>query len=285
MNLQSAVVLLTGASGGIGSATAQALLKRGAKVLMTGRDSVKLNQLRLTFGVASDRLDAMAVDLQAEADRNRLVERAANWNGGVNVLINNAGTGELKLFDRHTPEEVAALLNINLLAPLQLTHALLPHFRTLSDAHILNVGSVYGAIGYPGYAVYSATKFGLRGFSEALRRELEGTNIRVHYLAPRATRTPMNSAAVDALNLALHTAVDSPERVALSVCRMLEQAERERVIGWPEKFFVRVNALLTPLVDRAIRKQLPLIRKYAEAAAHEPSALKTESTRIARNSA
>ena len=285
MNLQSAVVLLTGASGGIGSATAQARLKRGAKVLMTGRDSVKLNQLRLKFGVASDRLDAMAVDLQTEADRNRLAERAANWNGGVNVLINNAGTGELKLFDDHTHEEVAALLNLNLLAPLQLTHALLPHLRTLCDAHILNVGSVYGAIGYPGYAVYSATKFGLRGFSEALRRELEGTNIRVHYLAPRATRTPMNSATVDALNLALRIAVDTPERVALSVCRMLEQAERERVIGWPEKLFVRVNALLTPLVDRAIRKQLPLIRKYAEAATREPSALTTEPTRIARNSA
>jgi short-subunit dehydrogenase len=284
MNLQSAVVLLTGASGGIGSATAQALLKRGARVLMTGRDSAKLNQLRLKFGVASDRLDAVAVDLQAEADRNRLAERAANWNGGVNVLINNAGTGELKLFDGHTAEDVAALVNINLLAPLQLTRALLPHLRTLSNAHILNVGSVYGAIGYPGYAVYSATKFGLRGFSEALRRELDDTNIRVHYLAPRATRTPMNNAAVDALNIALHIAVDSPERVALSVCRMLEQAERERVIGWPEQLFVRINALLPALVDRNLRKQLPVIRKYAEAA-HEPSARITESTRITRNSA
>lgn len=285
MTLNSAVVLLTGASGGIGSATVQALLERGARVLMTGRDSTRLNEIRLKLGVASDRLDAMAVDLQAEGDRRRLVERAASWNGGVNVLINNAGTGDLMLFDEHAAEEVAALVNVNLLAPLQLTRALLPHLRTRTDAHILNVGSVYGAIGYPGYAVYCATKFGLRGFSEALRRELDDTTIRVHYLAPRATRTPMNGTAANALNRALRIAVDPPERVARSVCRMLEQAEHERVIGWPEKLFVRINALLTPLVDQAIRKQLPTIRQHAGTATREHPAPIGESTRIARNSA
>jgi short-subunit dehydrogenase len=125
------------------------------------------------------------------------------------------------------------------------------------------LGSVFGTIGYPGHAVYSATKFALRGFSEALRRELDGTNLRVHYLAPRSTRTKFNSSAVEALNEQFGIAMDSPERVAASLLDMLERNRAEAVIGWPEKLFARLNAMLPRLVDRALAKQLPAIRRYS----------------------
>jgi short-subunit dehydrogenase len=125
------------------------------------------------------------------------------------------------------------------------------------------MGSVFGAIGYPGYAVYSATKFGLRGFTEALRRELAASNVSVHYLAPRATRTRINSSAVERMNTELGVAMDDPERVAQAVCRLLVKQQAAAVIGWPEKLFVRINALLPRAVDGAIRKQLPTIERYA----------------------
>jgi short-subunit dehydrogenase len=122
---------------------------------------------------------------------------------------------------------------------------------------------VFGAIAYPGHTVYSATKFALRGFSEALRRELTGTSVRVHYLAPRATRTRFNSSEVESLNERFGIAMDPPERVAAALLDLLERDRIEAVLGWPERFFARLNALLPRLVDRALAKQIPIIRQHA----------------------
>ncbi|MDY6949446.1 MAG: SDR family NAD(P)-dependent oxidoreductase [Pseudomonadota bacterium] len=132
-----------------------------------------------------------------------------------------------------------------------------------AQAHIVNIGSVLGTIGFAGNSVYCATKFGLRGFSEALRRELADTGIKVHYFAPRATRTAFNSDLVDDMNDALGNASDEPADVARSIVRALQADRLEYVIGWPEKFFARLNALLPRLVDMALRPKLPTIRKFA----------------------
>jgi len=157
------------------------------------------------------------------------------------------------------------------LAPLHLCRGLLAHLRSLPEACILNTGSVFGSIGYPGYAVYSASKFAVRGFTEALRRELSDTNVKVHYVAPRATRTGINTSAVERMNEELGVAMDPPELVARAVCDMVDGGRVEAVLGWPEKFFARVNGVLPRLVDGALRKQLPIIRRYAaEPAARRP---------------
>jgi hypothetical protein len=101
---------------------------------------------------------------------------------------------------------------------------------------------VFGAIGFPGYVAYSTTKFALRGFTEALRRELAGSSVTVQYLAPRATRTPINSSAVERMNAELGVAMDPPERVARELAELLRTGRRSAVVGWPEKLFVRINA-------------------------------------------
>ncbi|MNR05659.1 putative oxidoreductase SadH [compost metagenome] len=129
---------------------------------------------------------------------------------------------------------------------------------------VVNVGSTYGSIGYPGYASYCATKFALRGFSEALRRELADTRVSVLYVAPRATRTGMNSPAAQALNDALKANVDDPQTVAAAVIHAIAGERRDLYLGWPERFFVRLNSLLPHLVDRGLRKQLPLIRRLSQ---------------------
>jgi len=133
---------------------------------------------------------------------------------------------------------------------------------------VVNIGSTFGSIGYPGFSVYCATKFALRGFSEALRRELADTNVGVLYLAPRATRTEMNNAAVEAMNAELQVNMDSPELVAERLVQALDADLREVHLGFPERLFVRLNGILPRLVDKALRRQLPTIQHYATPAAH-----------------
>ncbi|MCZ8131912.1 MAG: SDR family oxidoreductase [Steroidobacteraceae bacterium] len=263
MNVARATYLITGGAGGIGRALAAEFLDAGASVLLAGRDSRTLAETRDGLAHHGDRVGTIAVDLTVPDDRRRLVAAAEGWRGGVDVLVNNAGVNHFGLFEDQPPEQIDLALAINLQAPLQLCRALLPHLRRRPAAHVVNVGSVFGAIGYPAYAVYSATKFALRGFTEALRRELADTTVRVHYLAPRATRTGMNGAAVEAMNAELGVAMDAPARVAARLRRLLERGEPSAVVGWPEGFYTRLNAVLPGAVDGALRKQLPVIRRHA----------------------
>ena len=263
MNPSTAKVLITGGAGGIGGAIASELLSRGASVLLVDRDAAALARAAERSARYGDRVGTFAADLTNAADRRNICDTAAEWRGGVNVLVNNAGINHFQMFEDQPPEQVDLAVAINLVAPLHLCRGLLAHLRTLPEACILNTGSVFGSIGYPGYAVYSATKFAVRGFTEALRRELADTAIKVHYCAPRATRTGINTSAVERMNAELGVAMDPPELVARAVCDMLERGNVESVLGWPEKFFARFNSVLPRVVDGALRKQLPVIRRYA----------------------
>ncbi|RPH63323.1 MAG: SDR family NAD(P)-dependent oxidoreductase, partial [Burkholderiales bacterium] len=142
-----------------------------------------------------------------------------------------------------------AVLQANLLAPMLLTQALLPSLRRLPKAQVLFVGSAVGRIGMPGFSVYGASKAGLHGFAEALRRELADTPVKVQILGPRSTRTAFNDAAVEAYNRATGTAMDSPEVVAAALLQLIESESAERFLGFPERLAVRLNGLLGALLD------------------------------------
>ncbi len=263
-------VLITGASGGIGRALAHELHGRGASVLLVGRNARTLESAAQELGGRSARVDWCAADLATADGRARVVEAASRWGGsGINVLLNNAGLGDFGTLDELDDAAIERLFAINAIAPMQLTRALLPQLRSQPMAAILNIGSVFGSLGYPGFTAYSATKFALRGFTEALRRELADSKIGVHYFAPRATKTGMNASAVDRMNVELKVAVDPPAQVAAAACAMLEAGKTGAVFGWPEKLFVRINALLPGVVDGSLRKQLPVIRRHAAAAVAE----------------
>jgi short-subunit dehydrogenase len=257
--------LVTGGAGGIGTAIAAALLERGASVLLVDRDPAALEAAAQRFAAAGRRLGAFASDLTRPEDRARLVQQSAGWQGGINTLVNNAGVNHFGMFQDQDAAQIDLALAINVQAPLHLCHAMLPQLARQPFAHIVNMGSVFGSIGYPAYAVYSATKFALRGFTEALRRELADSSVHVHYLAPRATRTRINAAAVERMNAELGVAMDDPAIVGAALCRMLEHDTAFAVVGWPEKLFARVNAVLPGAVDGALKKQLPIIRRHATA--------------------
>jgi len=264
MQLSASRVLLTGATGGMCRAIVAALCARGAQVLVVGRQDQALQAL---VERNPDLVSCLQADLRHPADRANVLRHAQQM-GGINLLINAAGINHFGLFENMQEQGIDDLITTNLSATLQLTHAMLPLLRSQPQSCVVNIGSTFGSIGYPGFSVYCATKFALRGFSEALRRELADTNVGVLYIAPRATRTEMNNAAVEAMNAELQVSMDSPELVAERLVQALDADLREVHLGFPERLFVRLNGLLPRLVDKALRRQLPTIRHYASPSAH-----------------
>lgn len=259
MRLSEARVVLTGASGGIGMAIAHALCSEGAEVLAVSRHREPLLALQAQYPHS---LHWVQADLTTQEGRQHVLMSAQAMQG-VNMLINAAGTNHFAMLEQLPADEIDGMLNINLHAPVHLTRLMLPMLRQVDSAMVVNVGSTYGSIGYAGYAAYCASKFALRGFSEALRRELADTRIGVLYVAPRATRTSMNGPAARALNTALKSNEDDPQQVAAAVVHAIAGNRRELYLGWPERFFVSLNSVLPTLVDRGLRKHLPLIRRLS----------------------
>ena len=249
-------ILLTGATGGIGRATAKALVAAGHQLTITGRNEVALKSLSQALG---DNTCHIVADITQANGRTALAQHARNTS--INTLINNAGINDFGLFD--DCDNIHAQITTNLLAPMQLTQALLPALKAQPDARIINIGSTLGSIGYPGYVAYCASKFGLRGFTEALARELADTSVRVQYIAPRATDTEINTDVVRQLNTELGSKTDSPESVAKAIVDALASGNLQTYIGWPEKLFVRINALLPGIVSNSLKQQLPVIKRYA----------------------
>jgi short-subunit dehydrogenase len=257
MDIRDKRVLLTGAAGGIGAAFATAMAAAGARLLLVSRSREKLDALLAALPGSGH--TALAADITAAAGRQAAAQACG---GELDILVNNAGVNHFGLLDTQTEEQLREMFEVNALAPVLLTRELLPLLKG-KPSLIVNVGSGFGSIGFPGYCGYSASKFALRGFSEALRRELADSPVRVLYLAPRATQTGMNPARVVALNRQLGNAMDSPQRVAGELMQLLRESGNARYIGWPERFFVKLNSLFPSLVDRALAKQLPVIRRQA----------------------
>jgi short-subunit dehydrogenase len=251
--------VLTGATGGIGQAIAQHLAQQSEWLILVGRNREALASLQRELMHCT--VHTVVGDL-TQTETLMQIESLAASLGGLNLLINNAGASDFHAFETQGAEHIRSLLDTNLLAPMLLTRQLIPLLRQSPASQIINTGSVFGQMGFPGYAAYCASKAGLRGFTQALRRELADTVIRVRYFAPRATSTGINSASVNAMNLELKTAQDSPEQVALELIRFLQSGRWEKTLGAKESFFILVNKLLPSLPDKAIRSQLTVIRKH-----------------------
>ena len=269
MKPQELSVVLTGASGGIGSALAAALVRAGARVLLVGRRGAPLAALAESLGGArNERVQALAADITTAVGRATIRDIAAAR--GCNALVNNAALPCFGSFADADERQIDAVLRTNLIAPIQLTLALLPQLRTRQEARVLNIGSATGRLGVPGFAVYGAGKFGLRGFSETLRRELADTPVRVQYLAPRATRTGFNDARADDFNRRTRTAVDAPESVAAAALKLLLSGKAEKFLGVPESIAVRLNSVAPRLLDRAFAPHRAALNTAVRAHAIDP---------------
>ena len=258
MQLKSARVLLTGASGGLGQALARQLAAAGAELLLAGRDADKLRHLQQSLPghhaiVQADLNDAAGITA---------VARAAN-EFPIDALINNAGIGCFGLLEQQPWAEVEQVLVTNLATPIRLTQAVLAGLKARPAAAVVNIGSTFGSIPFAGFAAYSSAKAGLRGFSQALRRELADTRVAVIHIAPRAIETALNSPAVNALNRALKNRSDSADEVAAKIIAALQRGDRERHIGFPERLFAWLNGALPAVIDQGLAGKLAAIKHHA----------------------
>ena len=252
-------ILVTGATGGIGAALCRQLSAAGALLVMTCQDRDKLKQLQQELG---EEHMVVSADVGTEEGRRKIADSCEQF--AVTGVINLAGIMNFGMFADQPNATVEKMLQINTVAPILLTRTLLPQLMLQPRARIVNVGSIFGSIGHPGFAVYCASKAAIRTFSEALSRELADTGVSVAYIAPRATRTALNPDRVVAMNKALGNKSDTPELVASTIIGLFESSDNQCFMGWPEKFFVKLNALLPGLVRQSLVKNLSLIRQYAQ---------------------
>lgn len=247
-------VLITGGGSGIGRALAQEAARHGLEVALCGRRRAVLEEAAATLP-ASAHPQVIAGDITSAADRARIVAHLdAAW-GALDILVNNAGVVEGGDFAHSDDAALEETFHTNVLAPMALTRDLAPLLARARPARVVNVGSVFGDIAYPGFAAYSASKFALRGFSSALRREWKPLGIGVTYVAPRATRTAA-ARAFDDLIRTTGMRLDTPEHVAAGIWRAVERGRDAAYPAGPERLFVLIQRLAPKLIDRALARQV-----------------------------
>lgn len=250
---ESKHILVTGAGSGIGRALALDAVARGMHVALCGRRWAALEETAALTG-RSESVLVVPADLTCAADRRAVVAVLRERWGRLDLLVNNAGCVRGGALAETGDDTLNEVLDANVVAPIALTRDLAPLLATAGGARVVNVGSMFGDIAYPDFAVYSASKHALRGFSDALRREWSGMGIGVTYAAPRATRTPA-AAAFDGLIEASGMRLDEPVEVAR---RILDAALAGRDAVYPpgvERLFVLVQRLFPQLIDRALARQ------------------------------
>jgi NADP-dependent 3-hydroxy acid dehydrogenase YdfG len=188
--LDGKVIAITGASSGIGEATARHLAERGAAVMLGARRLDRLEGLAAEIGRAGGKADAMAVDVARRADLAAFVDRAKERFGRLDVLVSNAGLMPLSLLDELKVDEWDRMIDVNVRGVLHGIAAALPLFRAAGAGHFVNVSSISGLTVAPTTAVYSGTKFAVRAISEGLRQEAGGS-IRVTIISPGAVQTDL----------------------------------------------------------------------------------------------
>ncbi|MCC6302246.1 MAG: SDR family NAD(P)-dependent oxidoreductase [Gammaproteobacteria bacterium] len=216
---------MTGASGGIGVPLARLLREAGAAVAVHDQ---------LHDGDLGGDIDALCARLREDPP---------------DILVNLAGYNQ---FARCEDQDVRGLVTVNLIAPARLIQAVLPGMKRRNSGHIVNIGSMAALIPMPHLGGYAAAKAGLKAFSDALRRELSGSGVRVVFVAPRAVDTGANRGLVAELNRRTGVRYDTPEQAARRIFQALCKGEKDVRIGWPERFFAAVNALMPALVDRGL---------------------------------
>jgi short-subunit dehydrogenase len=241
MSLDRRRVLLTGATGGLGRAIAGALRARGAIVVATGR---REDALQALGGELGDRIEPLVADLSAREDVAALGQRA----GRVDVLVANAalpGSGRL---DSFAPEEIDRTLDVNLRAPMQLARALVPAMVERGEGHLVFVSSLNGKIPSAGTSVYTATKYGLRGFAASLRAELSGAGVGATAVFPSFI-AEAGMWAETRIELPRGVHLPSPEDVAAAVVRGIERDRGEIDVA---PIPLRISAVLGGVAPGAV---------------------------------
>jgi NADP-dependent 3-hydroxy acid dehydrogenase YdfG len=241
--LTGEVAIVTGASSGIGAATARELGRRGAAVVLAARRADALEAQAEAIRAEGGQALAIPTDVTDRAQLTQLVEGATAMFGRVDVLVNNAGVFWSRALASTQPDDVVDVVEVNLLAAMLLTRAVLPGMLERRHGAVVTIGSLSGRVAME--PLYSATKYGLRGFSLALRRQLAGTGVSASIVSPGNVRTAMTA----------HVKADlpEPELVAEAVAELVTHPRREVVVPGKHYAIAWLEQALPRLTDLAYR--------------------------------
>lgn len=260
--LRGKIVLLTGASSGIGWETARALSAAGARLALVARRADKLEELvRLCPGSR-----AYPFDVSDAAGAAGLVARVEKDLGPLDVLINNAGVASFARFEEQDLDDVERLMRVNYLGAAALMRAALPGMLARRSGHVVNVASIAGLFGMPYIAAYAASKFALVGLTEAMRREHYGSGVDFTAFCPGTVETPMTSEVLaDETLKRSGPKPKSAAEIARAILRCCERRPREVVIGEAPGFLVHAARFIPGIADwathRVVSRLHPAARK------------------------
>jgi short-subunit dehydrogenase len=237
------IAIVTGASSGIGAATARELGRRGATVVLAARRVDALEAQAQAIRATGGQALAIPTDVADPAQVTLLADRTMATFGRVDVLVNNAGANWPRSLASSAPDEVIGLLEVNLLGAMLLTRAVLPDMLERRHGAIISVGSLSGRVAME--PLYSATKYGLRGFSLALRRQLAGSGVSVSLVSPGKVRTAMTRHD--------RARMPEPDLVATTISDLVTHPRREVVIPGRHYAIAWLEQLLPSMADVAYR--------------------------------
>jgi short-subunit dehydrogenase len=253
-SLKNKVVFISGASSGFGSDAARLFAREGCKVVLAARRTDRL--VELADQIKAEGGEALAVNLDVTylSSINEAVQQTLENYGSIDVLLNNAGMGRLEWLEQLDPQvDIQTQLAINLGGVIQLTRAILPTMLSRREGTIINMISVAGLISAPSYTIYAATKFGVRGFTDALRREAGVFGIRVAAIYPGPAKTEFGQhTGASAIKKNLKTPdwlYMSSEYVARRIVGLARHPRRKLVIPWYYSLAIGFDGIFPSLVD------------------------------------
>lgn len=247
--LHGNVVVITGASSGIGAATSIACAREGARVVLAARRQARLEQVAAEVRHAGGEALVVPTDITDQSAIAELSQRVMEHWGRIDVLINNAARGLVAPFEQTSAQELQDLLGTNVVSSLMMIQAVLPIMRRQGSGHLITISSIAGRHGTRYRAAYSATKFALGGLIESLRQELRGTGIQTSLIYPVTTETEFFDAEVKKIHLPHSGPVQSPQQVAQAIVRCIKRPRAEvytHPFGYP---LAVLTALAPQLVD------------------------------------
>jgi 3-oxoacyl-[acyl-carrier protein] reductase len=254
MNIRGKVALVTGASRGIGRAIALELARQGMqRLLLVARDREKLAEVASEIEVMGVEVVVLAIDLTQTIEVNIALAQAWRTYGPIHLLVNCAGVAYQSSFLQSKLPQVQAELSLNLLGTYNMTHLLARRMASQKEGTIVNVSSLMGKVAAPTMATYSATKFALLGFTQALRRELAEHNIQVVALMPSLTDTDM----VRDFELFRWVRAIAPEQVARSLSIGLQKDAEEILVGWQSYLAIWCQRFAPWLLEKVVQMASP----------------------------